>query len=252
MWQQSVRVQQHPPARRPRPSARWPLQNEKAQASQQEMLKQLRDDVRSRSRTTRSLDWNPVTFKLTEETSDGPPAVGVLDAVMTVGSGRRLADRMSQEAGSIHRVTDGTGIADFGVVHPGRLFLPDRQDLGQRPPEASGRSILNRAARSQADRLPQGPAGARARSRPMGLAGRSREGKAGARRGVRSQPDPTGWAVMGPPRCFALRDAPARRRSPADCGKPADRVAIRPLWSEDVDGREILPMDGRPLDVRRI
>ena len=28
-------------------------------------------------RSTHSLEWNPVTFKLTEQTPDGPPAVGV-------------------------------------------------------------------------------------------------------------------------------------------------------------------------------
>ena len=53
------------------------LQNEKAQAGQQEMLKQLRD-VSEAIRASRSLDWNPVKFQLTEETAEGPPAVGVL------------------------------------------------------------------------------------------------------------------------------------------------------------------------------
>ncbi len=51
------------------------VQNEQAQIGQQEMLKQLRE-MSEVVRSTRSLDWNPVKFHLTEETPEGPPAVG--------------------------------------------------------------------------------------------------------------------------------------------------------------------------------
>ncbi len=52
------------------------LQNEKAQATQQQMLDQMRS-MSEAIRTTRSLDWNPVSFKIVEETLDGTPVAGV-------------------------------------------------------------------------------------------------------------------------------------------------------------------------------
>jgi hypothetical protein len=46
-----------------------------SQAMNQEMLKQMREMTRAVTHPV-SPDWNPVTFKLTEETADGPPAAG--------------------------------------------------------------------------------------------------------------------------------------------------------------------------------
>ncbi len=46
-----------------------------SQATNQEMLKQMREMTRAVTHPV-SPDWNPVTFKLTEETADGPPAAG--------------------------------------------------------------------------------------------------------------------------------------------------------------------------------
>jgi hypothetical protein len=70
-------------------------------------------------RTTRSLDWNPVRFQLTEETPDGPPAVGFLIALneqVAGGGGVGIGQGAPQPT---QRVTDGSGVADFGLVHPG-------------------------------------------------------------------------------------------------------------------------------------
>jgi hypothetical protein len=91
-------------------------QNEKALATQQEMLKQMRDMSES-IRTTRSLDWNPVSFKLTEETSDGPPLAGVSITLNEPGTGS--AGGMGNARTPASRATDASGIADFGVVRPG-------------------------------------------------------------------------------------------------------------------------------------
>jgi hypothetical protein len=113
------------------------LQNEKAQVAQQEMLKQMREMSES-IRSTRSLDWNPVTFRLSEDTLEGPPVAGVAitleqRAVAITGSGSGPGGGMGQGPTTpILRVTDGSGIADFGVVHPGnydfRVFKNDGQE----------------------------------------------------------------------------------------------------------------------------
>jgi hypothetical protein len=88
-------------------------QNQQAQAVQQEMLKQLRD-VSQAIQKTRSSEWSPVVFRMTEETPDGPPAVGVSIALQTGAWGE------GQGAGRLPAVlSDGSGIADLGLVHPG-------------------------------------------------------------------------------------------------------------------------------------
>ena len=91
------------------------VQNEMAQAGQQEMLKQLRE-MSEVVRSTRSLDWNPVRFQLTEETPGGPPAVGFSIALKERVPG---AGPNGLEPQPTERETDGSGVADFGVVHPG-------------------------------------------------------------------------------------------------------------------------------------
>jgi hypothetical protein len=48
------------------------LQNDKAQATQEEMLKQMRE-MSDAIKNPRSLDWNPVKFVVTDDTPDGPP-----------------------------------------------------------------------------------------------------------------------------------------------------------------------------------
>ena len=119
IWRQSGLVQQESARAAAAAIRAMELQNEKSQANQQEMLKHMRA-MSEVVRSTHSLEWNPVTFKLTEETPDGPPVVGVSialaeRAVGNVGAGPGMAK-------PAWRVTDRSGVADFGVVRPGDYF----------------------------------------------------------------------------------------------------------------------------------
>ena len=96
--QQSIRAQ--------RDAARMAVE---AQNNQREMLKQLRE-MSDAIRNPRSFDWNPLTFKLTEETPAGPALAGVV--IM-------LAQADQRPQNWISRTTDGSGVADFGLVNPG-------------------------------------------------------------------------------------------------------------------------------------
>jgi hypothetical protein len=88
-------------------------QNEKAQAGQQAMLKQLQD-MSETMRSTRSLEWNPVRFQLNEEKADGPPVAGASISLRAFPAG---GQGQGPDVGT--RVTDGSGVADFGVLRPG-------------------------------------------------------------------------------------------------------------------------------------
>ena len=118
IWQQSSVAQRNAAGEAAAALQAMSVQNEKAQATQQEMLKQMREMSES-IRSSRSLEWNPVTFKLTEETSDGPPVAGVSIALDEQVSGSTAAGVRQAEPKPAWRVTDGSGIADFGVVNPG-------------------------------------------------------------------------------------------------------------------------------------
>jgi len=138
-----------------------------SQSTNKEMLKQMRDMFEA-VRHPSSPDWNPVTFRLTEETADGPPAGGfALTLTPLAGNmpGMRMGDTggmgdgpmavsltsssrrhlrmvlppsliplgaigqfggmggmggMGQgTAKSIYRMSDSSGVADFGAVQPG-------------------------------------------------------------------------------------------------------------------------------------
>jgi hypothetical protein len=126
MWQQAMVARQLAAAQAAEAAAR---------ASQQEMLNQLRE-VSAAIRTTRSLDWNPVVFTLTEESPDGRPASGFsvsfgetpLGGVGpfggTRGGGGAVAARKTQgPPKTTTLVSDASGRADFGVFHPGDYFF---------------------------------------------------------------------------------------------------------------------------------
>jgi hypothetical protein len=106
------------------------LQNAKAQATQQQMLKQMRE-MSEAIRASRSLEWNPVTFKVTEETPDGPPIAGVSIALneRVVGTGGLGMGQAAQKP-TLH-LTDASGVADFGVVRPGDYFYRVFKDWDQ-------------------------------------------------------------------------------------------------------------------------
>jgi hypothetical protein len=117
----------------------------RAQVTDHEMLKQLQA-VAWAVQPGQSPDWIPVSLRLTQETIDGPPAVGV-EAQLAKGgtgfrgrtsgaTGRRAmgfqgAFFNSRQGETIQRVSDENGLVDFGVVHPGdwQLYLT-RWDKG--------------------------------------------------------------------------------------------------------------------------
>ena len=91
-----------------------------ALASQKEMLSQLRA-MSEAVRNPRSLDWNPLKFKLTQGTPDGPPVAGV-DVVLVKadsGNGGGVFGRNLK--------SDTSGIVDFGLVNPGEYTFNLRQ-----------------------------------------------------------------------------------------------------------------------------
>jgi hypothetical protein len=75
-----------------------------------EMLKQLQTMAKA-AQSPQSADWIPVSFKLTLETPDGPPAVGYQVTLQKGSSG--LFEQ------GIRRESDSAGLVDFGVVQPG-------------------------------------------------------------------------------------------------------------------------------------
>lgn len=83
----------------------------RSQTTNEEMLRQLQAMPKPSS-TAKSLDWVPASLRLTLEKLDGPPAVGY-EAWLGRGDGGSTRD------GAIHRVSDGEGLVDFGVVQPG-------------------------------------------------------------------------------------------------------------------------------------
>jgi hypothetical protein len=64
-------------------------------------------------RHPRSPEWNPLKFIITENTADGPPGSGCSVAISQVGFNNA----------EISRTSDGSGVADFGLVHPGEYSV---------------------------------------------------------------------------------------------------------------------------------
>ncbi len=93
-----------------------------SQATNQEMLKQLQK-MADAVQPGQSPDWNPVSFKLTQETAEGPPAVGYEVALGRAAEINPVQARTGTEypplAEVIHRISDANGLVDFGVVRPG-------------------------------------------------------------------------------------------------------------------------------------
>jgi hypothetical protein len=120
MWQRSIQMQ----FAVTRAHQEAILAREQAESAQREMLKRL-SDVSAAIETTRSLDWNPVTFVVTEETPDGPPVAGTSISFHERdrpfrGTGMGGGGGMLQEPPKpALRQTDSSGVADFGVAHPG-------------------------------------------------------------------------------------------------------------------------------------
>ena len=80
-----------------------------AQNTNKDMLNKL-SEMSEAIRHPLSPDWNPVSFKLTEESASGPPAAGV-SLILTRNEGTTPA--------VVSRTSDASGLADFGAVRPG-------------------------------------------------------------------------------------------------------------------------------------
>jgi hypothetical protein len=78
-----------------------------AQSANKVMLSKL-SEMAEAIRNPRSADWNPVKFTLTEDTLDGPPAAGCSISVGVTDDGKWIV-----------RTSDASGVADFGLLHPG-------------------------------------------------------------------------------------------------------------------------------------
>ncbi len=82
-----------------------------AELARKQMLEQLQSLSKSAS-ASKSPVWIPVSFRLTRNTPDGPPAVGVQ---ALLGRGSHGADKED----AILRESDDKGMIDFGVIQPG-------------------------------------------------------------------------------------------------------------------------------------
>jgi hypothetical protein len=107
MWNQAVHAQRLAAMA----NTRMADQMQHAQLLQQQMLEQLQAMSMS-ANSPKSPDWIPISFKLTQETPDGPPAVGFH---ASLGRGNQGANK----EGAIHRESDDKGLIDCGVVQPG-------------------------------------------------------------------------------------------------------------------------------------
>ncbi len=122
MWRQSVVAQHESTAMAVEAIHAMTLQNDKAQAGQQEMLKQLRA-LSEANRKSRSPDWNPVKYKLTENTATGAPVAG---CSITIARQPPNANEPPR-----YRESDAAGIADMGILHPGEYTVSFSQAWGE-------------------------------------------------------------------------------------------------------------------------
>jgi len=123
-WQQSLRAQ----LQAAEANAQLAHALAQSQSTNQEMLKQLQTMAQA-FQPGQTPDWIPVSFKLTQESLDGPPAVGY-EVALGRGTGGAAVGRggmggmgggmgNSAYAEVVHRVSDQNGLVDFGVVQPG-------------------------------------------------------------------------------------------------------------------------------------
>ncbi len=103
------------------------LQAVAAQAREREVLDRLKEMTEA-IKHPRSPDWNPVRFSFTEATADGPPARDVSVVLYKVGDQSTQVIRQSNEA----------GVADFGLLNPGRYVLQIARMLADGQITASG------------------------------------------------------------------------------------------------------------------
>jgi hypothetical protein len=152
MWHQGNQTQRESARATAEAIHAMTLQSERAQSSQQEMLKQLRA-MSEAIHSTRSFDWNPVIFQLTEETPAGPPAAEfeVTLTAQAVEGGKGGVDPST-------RRSDHSGIVDFGVVHPGRYTFNISKSWDQSSVNTSGQLIIEPGSQIKENVVcPKGP-----------------------------------------------------------------------------------------------
>ena len=133
-WQYSIQAQRLA-ARESAEAARFMASmNESAQARDREMIQQLQR-ISAAMQNPRSPDWNPLSFKFTEETPGGPPAAGCVVSLTKWGENQN---------GGINQSSDASGVADFGLVSPGNYsYSISRNWSGGRYVAQSDRLVIS-------------------------------------------------------------------------------------------------------------
>jgi hypothetical protein len=145
LWVQNTRAQRESARAAVEALKSMALENARAREGQQQMVQQLRA-MAEEIRGTRSLDWNPLTFQLTEETPDGPPAVGF--QVMLSELGANAGAGLGGAGGrATTRLTDGSGTVDFGLVHPGNYSFQIKKQSEHEVVTASGQLTVDPGSR---------------------------------------------------------------------------------------------------------
>jgi hypothetical protein len=98
-----------------------------AQSTNKDMLSKL-GEMSEAIKNPRSLDWNPVKITVTEDTPDGPPVTGCSIQLY-------LRDTPQKQ---ISRLSDASGVADFGLVNPGEYSVMFSKNLDRRTLSGNG------------------------------------------------------------------------------------------------------------------
>jgi hypothetical protein len=153
LWFQNSRAQRESARAAVEALKAMTVENARAREGQQQVVQQLRA-MAEEIRGTRSLDWNPLSFQLTEDTPDGPPAVGFhltlsefgANAGVRFGGGGGGGGGLGATTRTM-RTTDRAGIAEFGFVHPGNYWFQVRKDWDQGFVESRGQVTVDPGSR---------------------------------------------------------------------------------------------------------
>lgn len=165
-----------------------------SQAMQNLMLKQMQALTKAVEHP-RSPDWNPASFKLTEETPDGPPAVG-----LKVSFGKNETNSRP-----INRVSNEKGIVDLDAVQPGEYGFTITRSMDKKfyPMWSTSGSVQVKPYQDLVKSIVCPPAGLRRfpirlqHERPEDLTGRGLVLHVGFYGLSRKLPDGVTWSFMG-------------------------------------------------------
>lgn len=102
-----------------------------AQATNKDMLTKL-GEMSEAIKNPRSLDWNPVKITITEDTLNGPPVAGCSITIYQRDAPQK----------QIHRRSDASGIADFGLINPGEYSFTFSEGLDRRTLSGTGQLVV--------------------------------------------------------------------------------------------------------------